>query len=462
MDGYDRLRGEFLENRWSRRQFVKLALALGVSGGAISSFLAGCAPVPVPAPKAPSGETPAAKAPETTSGQNVKLTYWTVLGNVDGIIMDALVKQYTTQNPNIQIESLQGVEDYEAKLQSAVLTGTGPDITLFRLHYVGPYAARTVVVPIESGEAAQIGIKKDDFDPRVWDATSYEGKQYALPFDIHLFSLFYNKKLFKDGGLDPEQPPKTLEEWHTMAKTLNKGDVIGTSIYTWPPGMFWIYYGLMKQFGAELFLDNGSKVDLTTPGHIDPLKWWHSLRWDINPKAQDGDLIRTGKVGLWLDGPWTLSLWSDPEKSKVVDDYAVTLMPQNDPKNPAVWANSHCLALPKPAKQDDVKRQEALKFMKWLTEHSFDWSDKAGQIPASSIVRNSDAWQEGAGKILQGSREFAQALPYANYFPQHKMMFEVADRIAAAIDGSVNIEKSNIEDEMAKATQEVNKILAQK
>ena len=452
MRSYDRLRGEFLEGKVTRRQFVKLAVALGVSGGAVSSFLASCAPVPT----AP-GAAPAVPVAE---GEKVKLVYWTVLGNVDGIVMDALVKQYMDENPNVEIESLQGVDDFEAKLQSSVLTGTGPDLTLFRLHYVGPYADRDVVIPLDAAALGAQGVLKENFDPRVWDATFYEGQQYAVPFDIHLFSLFRNTKLFEAGGLDPNTPPVSLTEWYDMAKTLNQGNVIGTAIYGWPPGMFWIYYGLMKQFGAELFLDEGTRVDLTTPAHIEPVEWWHNLRWDINPEAKNGDLTRTGLVGLWLDGPWTLSLWSDPERSTIVDDYAISLMPQHDPAKPAVWANSHCFAMPRPPEVDPNKQTAAVQFIKWLTEHSYDWSAEAGQIPANNLVRNSTEWQSGTGQILEGSRQFAEALPYTHFLPQHPMMFEVADRIAAALDAAINTQDVTAMEAMQQATDEVNQILA--
>lgn len=448
-----KLMDEFLAGSYSRRQFVQLALASGLSAGAISTFLAGCAPV---GPAAGGGA-----ASSAATGAKVKLVYWTVLGNVDGIIMDALVKQFMSENSDIEIESLQGVEEFEAKLQSSVLTGTGPDVTLFRLHYVGPYAARNVVVPLDASALSDQGVAKENFDPRVWDATFYQGDQFAIPFDIHLFALFRNKALFSAAGLDPEKPPQTLTEWYDMAKTMNQGDVIGTAVYGWPPGMFWIYYGLMKQFGAELFLDEGTRVDLTTPAHIEPIQWWHNLRWDINPEAKNGDLTRTGKVGLWLDGPWTLSLWSDPERSQIVDDYAVSMIPQHDPAAPALWANSHCFALPKPATVDADKQAAAIRLMKWLSEHSFDWSDQAGQIPASNVVRESEQWQTGSSQILQGSRAFAGSLPYTHFFPQHPKMFEVADRIAAALDAAINTQETTAEDAMKQATDEVNQILAQ-
>jgi ABC-type glycerol-3-phosphate transport system substrate-binding protein len=190
MRPYDHLRGEFLEGKYTRRQFVKMALALGISGGAISSFLAACAPTPAATEVAPAEpaeeeepmptEVPA-EAP--AGGEKVKLIYWTVLGNVDGIIMDALVKQFMDENPNIEIESLQGVEDFEAKLQSSVLTGVGPDVTLFRLHYVGPYASRNVILPFDSGQLSDQGVLKENFDQRVWDGTPFT-KESSTPFHL--------------------------------------------------------------------------------------------------------------------------------------------------------------------------------------------------------------------------------------------------------------------------------------
>lgn len=390
-----------------------------------------------------------------------KLVYWTVLGNVDGPIMDEMVQEFTGENPEIEIESFQGVEDFEAKLQAAVLTGTGPDVTLFRLHYIGPYASRNIILPLDVSILGAEGIAKENYDPRVWDGTFYQGKQFAIPLDIWLFALFYNRRIFEEGGLDPDQPPETLTEWYDMAKALTQGDIIGTAIYTWAPGMFWIWYGLMRQWGGELFLDEGTRVDLATPAHIEPTQWWHDLRWDINPDAADGDLTRTGNVGIWLDGPWTLSLWSDPERSTIVDEYEIALMPQHDLGSPAVFANSHCLALPRPAELDQNKMAAAIRFMKYITEHSLAWSARAGQVPASNVVRASDEWQNGEGAILAGSRKFAEALPYTEFFPQHPMMLEVADRVAAALDAAINTQDTTPEEALQAATEEVNRILGQ-
>ena len=439
--------------RMSRRDFLRVA-----SLSAAGLTLAACGPTATEEPQPEEDEEEVLTTSPAQTGP-ASLVYWTVLGNVDGIIMDEMVANFRAENADIEIESLQGVDDFEAKLQAAVLTGTGPDVTLYRLHYVGPYAARNVILPLDATILEAEGVMKENYDERVWDATNYQGQQYAIPLDIHLFSLFYNKRIFEEAGLDPEEPPTTLEGWYDTAKALNQGDTIGTAIYGWPPGMFWIWYGLIHQFGGELFSEDGTQVDLTTPAHIEPTKWWHDLRWDINPDALNGDLVRTGKVGIWLDGPWTLSLWSDPERSQIVDDYEIAMMPQHDPANPALWANSHCFSLPRPSEVDGNKMAAAIKLMKYLSEHSLDWSAGAGQVPASSVVRESDAWKNGTGKILEGSRKFAEGLPHAVYFPRHPMMFEVADRIAAALDAAINTEEMTAEEALQLATEEVNDIL---
>lgn len=64
------LKEEYLQGRISRRQFIQLALGLGVSMSAISAFLAGC--VPVQAPSAPAPVAPSQATAAVPSGpQNI-------------------------------------------------------------------------------------------------------------------------------------------------------------------------------------------------------------------------------------------------------------------------------------------------------------------------------------------------------------------------------------------------------
>ncbi len=48
-----------------------------------------------------------------------------------------------------------------------------------------------------------------------------DGERYAVPYNMGVNILYYNKAMFKEAGLDPEDPPTTLEEVLKAAKTLN-------------------------------------------------------------------------------------------------------------------------------------------------------------------------------------------------------------------------------------------------
>jgi len=56
----------------------------------------------------------------------------------------------------------------------------------------------------------------------------HDGQYYALPTAVRTLALFYNKKLFREAGLDPAKPPKTLDELVDAAKKTVKRDAAGT------------------------------------------------------------------------------------------------------------------------------------------------------------------------------------------------------------------------------------------
>ena len=44
------------------------------------------------------------------------------------------------------------------------------------------------------------------------DKSKVDGTLYGVPMQYNLQYLYYNKDLFEEAGLDPEQPPTTMEE----------------------------------------------------------------------------------------------------------------------------------------------------------------------------------------------------------------------------------------------------------
>ena len=66
-------------------------------------------------------------------------------------------------------------------------------------------------------------------EDRMIDAVVYDGDVYGLPLELTNWSIFLNKKVFRDAGLDPEKDyPKTWEDMVEISKkiVIREGDII--------------------------------------------------------------------------------------------------------------------------------------------------------------------------------------------------------------------------------------------
>lgn len=213
----------------TRRQIMRRALALGLALSGGSSLLAACAggtqPTPTPAPQA--AQTPA------TTGTEDKLeifSWWTNPGEADGLA--ALFDIFKKRKPGVEIinATVAGGAGTNAKavLVTRMQGGNPPDS--FQVH-AGQELIGTWVV---AGKMEPIN---DLFEQEGWlkvmpktllDQISYKGEFFSVPVNIHRSNmLWYNKKLLADHGL---QPPRTLDDFYTVAEKLKAAGVTPLSV----------------------------------------------------------------------------------------------------------------------------------------------------------------------------------------------------------------------------------------
>lgn len=117
------------------------------------------------------------------------------------------------------------------------------------------------------------GVNPDAFWPFTWQQTLYDGDSYGIPFETDVRVLYYNKNLFEQAGLDPNDPPETWEELEQAAEALTVMDDsgkltrIGFDVLggNGPPG---IYYMLDD---ADLVRDG--EVTINTPEALETVQW---------------------------------------------------------------------------------------------------------------------------------------------------------------------------------------------
>jgi multiple sugar transport system substrate-binding protein len=443
------------QGRLSRRAFITGAMGLGLSAAAAAAVLpsrrasiAQEAPTPTPI-----------VATHGSADASVQIRYWTILNGPDNVIMNDLVRRFTEENPNIAVESLGGLTDFIPKMQAAAISDTAPDVALVRHTYIAPFASKNILSPLEPAELDQAGIAAADYDPTVWQFTTFQDQQYTIPLDVHSFALLYNKKLLGDSGLSV---PTTLDEIDAVAQATTKDDVVGHMNWilnnTNSADPFtWLWFNYQRQFGGQFLSEDGTKAAFNTPEGVAALTWMKQVEDTGNPQHLPYfDLNRNGQVATWPDGPWAITVMFNPEQAPAVADLDVAPLPQRDPNAKAVWAQSHQLLLPRQGDNDEARRAASLTFVDWLTEHSVDWA-KAGQIPARNSAR--DEALASTDPYLQKTHAWAEQLPYANFMPTVPTLLEVLPRLGSHIQAALLGQKS-IEDGLKDAEEEVNSILA--
>ncbi|MBA4860748.1 sugar ABC transporter substrate-binding protein [Streptomyces sp. PSKA54] len=129
------------------------------------------------------------------------VTYW--LWDANQLpAYQACAKGFEKENPGLKVKITQlGWSDYWTKLTAGFIAGTQPDVFTDHIQKFGQFADLQVLEPLDD-----LGIKDDAYQPGLaanW--MGQDGHRYGAPKDWDTVALFYNQKLAKDAGLDPEE-----------------------------------------------------------------------------------------------------------------------------------------------------------------------------------------------------------------------------------------------------------------
>ncbi|MBD8536296.1 ABC transporter substrate-binding protein [Plantibacter sp. CFBP 13570] len=252
------------------------------------------------------GSSPLASAGPEGVDDGSELTLWTRAPLEKQAKL--LVEAYNASHENQVKLTVVPNDDYVAKVGAAAGSDSLPDL----------FAADIVYVPnwVEQGLFQDLTANidgldfKDEINQGHLAAGTADGKEHVLPFVLDLSMLFWNKELYKEAGLDPEQGPTTLAEFAEDAKAvqaLNKPDTYGTAtglncggclVFTWFPSVWAEGEQVMNKEGTEsLLAEDGAKevystwADLWKSGAVLP-----SSKDEAGPTWTAG--FTEGKVGV--------------------------------------------------------------------------------------------------------------------------------------------------------------------
>lgn len=183
------------------------------------------------------GANPSAKAtpdssaaPSTTSTGPVNLTFWHAMGGANEEVVKKVAQTFNEtvgKEKGIVITPVfQGsYGDLMKKVRAAVQAKDVknlPDIVQSPASETAYMKDIPYVVPAQTLADQDASFRIADLEPNVVASFSYNGKLIGVPFANSTILLYYNKNLFKEAGLNPEQPPVTIDELGQVAAKLTK------------------------------------------------------------------------------------------------------------------------------------------------------------------------------------------------------------------------------------------------
>ena len=355
------------------------------------------------------------------------IVWWDFLGGGDGVRMKSLIDEFNKEHADtveIQATTLDWGTPFYTKVQTSAAVGQGPDIMTYHESRIPLGISTGSLSEITPAELAASGIKSSDFEPANWkQAQGADGKQYAVPLDIHSIILYYNKTLLKNAGLlGDDGKPKGLDgvaNWDAALAKLTANGVVGLSVPTADGATMWrIFYTLLnQQDGVFLskdgkFLD-GDNLDKATTAMTEMNKWVKSGWTPANTEYPASiALFTSGKAAFHINGVWEVPTMVDLQKKGSLFDWGAIQIPTLY-AHPATWADSHSFAIPNRQGNpvDPAKRKLVLDTVHWFNEHSLAWAG-GGHLPAFAPVRSSDDF-----KNLKPNADYASLAATAVFDP---------------------------------------------
>lgn len=292
----------------------------------------------------------------------VTLQFWAFQVDKEAKFIEKCVKDFNSSHKDVQVElTFLNQADYTTTLiPTAFANGEAPDVMFVEAAVMDKYANKKMLADLTPYFTDEL---KKDILPAALDAVTYDDKLLALPFDMEIIGLFYDKDVLDKEGI---AVPKTWDELLEAAKKLTTDDRYGLvlpvdktpyTIYNWWP------FQWMK--GGEVLNEAKDKSLFNSKENAEALDYWAQFfKNGYSPKTlkigpYDIGNIGTGAAAMQVSGTYVVNAAETDYKDANIQ---VAPLPSPDGTNSMSVAGGQKFAVSSSSKH--VK--EAAEFIMWM------------------------------------------------------------------------------------------------
>ena len=362
------------------------------------------------------GSTKKEKKNDSSSGEIVlEFPSWQATEPGFQEFWEEAVAEFEKRNENVKINLYQvPFDSYVDTLTTLYAADTPPQITHIPSRYFAQFSDMGWFEPLNDR------LKQTDINENwsnLQDGLQVDGKYYGVLLLGNGYSMYYNKAMFDEAGIDV---PTDVNSFMEAAKTLTKDENGDGDPEIYGFGACQVtdtnFYNEATSFVVGLggkWSENGNLTPMTSDTTKEALKLYQSLF--VNNYTPTGLSVEQkrqyfveGKMAMIFDGPWVASLINDAAE-EVKENLLVTTIPFESV--PGSMSNS----LHIPATISDKEKELVWEFIQMVTENDFQklYMEKVGSPSPSKTAIDDEVLEENPflGQFVKDAEKAQEILP---------------------------------------------------
>ena len=311
----------------------------------------------------------------------VEVVFWNGYTGPDRPVLEEIVNDFNASQNKIQIRmEIMPWDTLFQKLMPAMIGGNAPDLMAMSVTRYSEYAMAGKLEALDGYVEKSEVISPDNLVPGLYNAGRFEGTQYALPMACAAMVMYFNKDMFREAGLDPQTPPKTMEDlqaaWAKLIKKDDKGNITQYAQAIAVKATVPMIPVFMWANGAEYIVDGKSALD--SPQAVETMALLAQAFADgVSPVGLTGqeadNLFAAKKAAIEFNGQWAI-----PGFRGAGIDLGIAEVPSGNGGH-KTWGGDTILCM----SADSKAKEAAWTFMEYFNnvEAQTKWSLGVGFIP---------------------------------------------------------------------------------
>lgn len=284
------------------------------------TFTAGAVAAPLAATLAACGGEDGGSGGEAPSSRG-PITIWLSNNEQEVAWGQAAVEAWNADHPDEEVsaQEIPAGQSSEEAITAAITAGTTPDLVFNISTAAAPgWVQQGGLIDLTTFEDGTSYIEERSGAEVAQGYADEEGKYYLLPWKSNPVMIMFNKDLFEEAGLDPDDPGmNTHESFVEGCRTIVESGAAPAAIWPSPTSEFFqpwfdFYPMYIAQTDGMQLVEDGAATFVSEDGMVVADLWAQIYEDGLAPKEEStDDAMATGETAMQSAGPWAISSYKD-------------------------------------------------------------------------------------------------------------------------------------------------------